>query len=205
MCNDFGNRIPYSAYVEAFREIRIPIVFPRPEEAPNLEPRDEIWPSELAPVIRAAEGGAQLSQTPWGLSPNRPKAPLVINMRSEGRSFARGRCLVPASHYYEFTGAKSPKTRWRFTRTDREWFCFAGLLGRCETKEGSIEAFALLTTAPGPDVVPYHNRQPVVLDAGQWAAWLDLSRPAQDLLKPSPAGSLQVEEAPRSLSLFPGP
>ena len=79
--------------------------------APNLEPRDEIWPTDTASVIRAGEGGAALLQLPWGLAPGRPGGRAVINMRSEGRAFAHGRCLVPASHYYEFTGTKSPKTR----------------------------------------------------------------------------------------------
>jgi len=154
MCNDYGNRIPYRDYAEAFSQLKIPLVFPKPDVAPNLEPRDEIWPTETAPVIRPAAGGVELVQLPWGLAPRYPKARGVINMRSEGRSFARGRCLVPASHYYEFTGTKSPKTRWRFTRAGGDWFCFAGLLGR--GKDG--EAFTLLTADAGPDVAPIHNR-----------------------------------------------
>ncbi|MEO9213806.1 MAG: SOS response-associated peptidase family protein, partial [Caulobacteraceae bacterium] len=122
MCNDYGNRIPYRDYAEAFSQLKIPLVFPKPDAAPNLEPRDEIWPTELAPVIRPVTGGVELVQLPWGLAPSNPKGRAVINMRSEGRSFARGRCLVPASHYYEFTGTKSPKTRWRFARMDEDWF-----------------------------------------------------------------------------------
>lgn len=199
MCNDFGNRIPYSAYVEEFSHLKLPLISPRADAAPNLEPRDEIWPSELAPIIRPTEGGVELVAVVWGLSSGRPKARPVINMRSEGRSFTRGRCLVPASHYYEFTGSKSPKTRWRFTRTGEDWFCFAGLLGRGETADGMpIEAFTLLTTDAGPDVIPYHARQPVVLERFDWAAWLDGSRPSHDLLRASPAGSLQVVASPRS-------
>ena len=34
MCNDFGNNVPYSAYLEAFSDIRLPVVFPM--AAPNL-------------------------------------------------------------------------------------------------------------------------------------------------------------------------
>ena len=95
MCNDFGNHIPYSAYVEAFSELKIPLL--TPGGAPNLQPRDDIWPTETAPVLRRAEGdGVELAQLRWGLDPGRPKAPPVINFRSEGRHFAKGRCLVPA-------------------------------------------------------------------------------------------------------------
>ena len=39
--------------------------------------------------------------------------------------------------------------------------------------DGAGEAFTLLTTEPGPDVAPIHNRQVVVLDRADWAAWLD--------------------------------
>lgn len=95
-------------------------------------------------------------------------------------------------HITEFTGSKSPKSKWRFTRTGEEWFCFAGLW-RPETAE-SPAAFTLLTTAPGPDVAPIHNRQMVVLQRADWLAWLELSRPEAELLQPLPAGSLQVEQ-----------
>jgi hypothetical protein len=50
MCNDFGNNVPYSAYLEAFGEIRLPVVFPT--TPPNLGPRDDIWPTEPAPIFR---------------------------------------------------------------------------------------------------------------------------------------------------------
>ena len=194
MCNDFGNRVPYDAYVEEFANLKIPLVFPPPAATPNLEPRDEIWPTDTAPVIRLAEGGTALLQLPWGFAPARPNARAVINLRAEGRAFARGRCLVPASHYYEFTGTKSPKTRWRFTRAGQDWFCFAGLIGR---GPGDADAFALLTVDAGQDAAAHHARQPVVLDRDAWAAWLDGSRPAPDLLRPSPAGTLVVIESPR--------
>jgi hypothetical protein len=47
VCKDFGNSVPYSAHLEAFRRIRAPVVFPT--AAPNLEPRDDIWPTEITP------------------------------------------------------------------------------------------------------------------------------------------------------------
>ena len=191
MCNDFGNRVPYDAYVEEFSHLRLALEPPAEGAVPNLQPRDEIWPTDKAVVISPAPGGVALAQLSWGLAPSRAGARAVINMRSEGRRFATGRCLVPASHYYEFTGSRSPKTRWRFTRPGEDWFCFAGLLGR---GEGDVPAFSLLTAAAGPDVQPYHTRQPIVLGRDAWAGWL---AGADGLLGPSPAGSLAVQEAPR--------
>ena len=178
LCNDFGNRVSYSAYVEAFSQTRVPLIVPK--AVPNLEPRNNIWPTETAPVLRLAEGGVELVQLRWGFAPGRPNGAPVINFRSEGRRFPNGRCLVPASHFYEFTGAKSPKSKWRFTKAGEDWFCFAGLW-RLEAAEMPA-AFTLLTTAPGPDVAPIHKRQMVVLERPDWLACLELTRPASELV-----------------------
>jgi putative SOS response-associated peptidase YedK len=188
MCNDYGNRIPYSAYLEAFSQLKIPLV--APGGAPNLEPRNDIWPTDTAPIIRSTDQGAELIQLRWGFPPGRPKGPPVINMRSENRRFARGRCLVPASHFYEFTGKRSPKDKWRFTKVGEDWFCIAGLW---RPVEAGAAAFTMLTCEPGADVAPIHNRQVIVLDRGQWGAWLDPNTPEKELLLPSRAGTLQVE------------
>jgi putative SOS response-associated peptidase YedK len=125
VCNDFGNNVPHSAYLEAFSQIRAPVVFPK--AAPNLEPRDDIWPTETAPIFRRREEGVELVKLRWGFPPARPKGPPVINFRSEGKRFPKGRCLIPASHFFEFTGTKSPKSKWKFTKAGEGWFCFAGL------------------------------------------------------------------------------
>ncbi len=194
MCNDFGNRVPYSAYVEEFSHLRLKLILPT--AAPNLEPRDDIWPTEVAPIIRRSGEGVELAQLRWGFPPGRPKAPVVINLRSEGRRFASRRCLVPASHFFEFTGARSPKSKWRFTKAGEDWFCLAGLWRPAHQGEdtGNVpESFALLTTAPGADVAPIHDRQVVVLERDAWRSWLDLTRPEDELLRPLPAGSLAVE------------
>jgi putative SOS response-associated peptidase YedK len=47
--------------------------------------------------------GLELGQLRWGFPPARAKGPPVINFGSEGRRFPKGRCLTPASHFFEFT------------------------------------------------------------------------------------------------------
>ena len=84
MCNDFGNHIPYTDYLAAFSHTRIPVKWPN--AAPNLEPRDDIWPTDRAPVIRRlGDGTNEFSVLRWGFPPARPKGPPVINFRSEDR------------------------------------------------------------------------------------------------------------------------
>ena len=188
MCNDFGNHIPYSDYLAAFSQTRIPVKWP--DAIPNLLPRDDIWPTDRAPVVRRLEDGTnEFSEIRWGF-PGRLKAPPVINFRSEGRRFPVDRCLVPASHFFEFTGTKSSKTKWKFTKVGEDWFCFAGLW-RPMPQGG--EAFTLLTTEPGPGIAPIHDRQMVILERSHWSAWLEQTTNVAELLRALPAGSLNVE------------
>jgi putative SOS response-associated peptidase YedK len=184
MCNRYGYTSPHHRLAELFGELDLP--FRWPAAAPNLEPQEEIRPTDLAPVVQAFEDGVRLDRLSWGFIADRPKAPPIINFRSENRRFEKGRCLIPATHFFEFTGERYPKTKWRFTVEGEDVFCFAGL--------ARGERFTLLTCAPGPDIAPYHDRQPVILPRADWGAWVDVSRPAP-ALGPSPAGTLNVEMA----------
>jgi putative SOS response-associated peptidase YedK len=191
MCNDFGNHVAYAEYAEALRDLGMPIRIP--VGPPNLEPRDDIWPTERAPLFRRCEDGVELAQLRWGFEPSHPKGRAVINFRSEGRSFANSRrCLVPASHFFEFKGTKAPKAKFRFTLRGEAWFCFAGLW--TPARDEVPESFTLLTTAPGPDVASIHNRQMAVLHRADWKSWLDLTKPEAELLRALPAGSFNVEQ-----------
>jgi putative SOS response-associated peptidase YedK len=196
MCNDYGHRVSYREYVEAFGQLKLPLHFPR--GAPNLEPREDIRPTEMAPVIKGAVGGGgEFATLRWGFPSAKPKGPPVINFRSDGRRFDNGRCLIPASHFFEFTGDKYPKTKWRFTVTGEDWFCIAGLWRKVETADGEVEAFTLLTCPPGADIAPYHDRQVVILERRHWGAWLDLDRPAEPRFEPAPEGTFAAEEVVR--------
>ena len=121
-----------------------------------------------------------------------PKGGPVFNFRSEGRRFADSkRRLVPGSAFFEFTGRKYPKAKHRFTLNGAPFLAVAGVWR--EASGNKLPTFTMLTTEPWPDVEPYHNRQVVVLRPEDWSAWLDLSKPESELLRPLPAGSLSVK------------
>ena len=198
MCNDFRSRVELGTIGQDFSQLRIPLVFP--EGLPNMEPRDDIRITDRAPIIRwraatgNGEGAAELVQRRWSW-PGQGGKP-VYNFRSDGREFTSGRCLIVTDGFYEFTTPREPrkdkrKDKWLFTVPGESWFCIAGLW----RDSGVGEAFTMLTTEPGPDVAPYHNRQVAVLPRANWRAWLDGSVSARDLLGPCPAGMLQVEKA----------
>jgi putative SOS response-associated peptidase YedK len=189
MCNDYRYVQPPTTLLTAFSELKIPLRFAA-GGAPNYPPREDVRISEAAPIIRGNSQGVELSLTPWAWKA--PNGKPVFNFRSEGRHFDKSdRCLIPADGFYEFTAAPGaaksrPKDKHLFTLKGEPWFWIAGLV-----KEG---AFAMLTTDPGPDVAPYHGRQIVVLPPSEGMAWLDLSRPEADVLRPLPAGSLEHQQ-----------
>jgi putative SOS response-associated peptidase YedK len=209
MCNRYGIRAPLHSMAEELSQLKIPLVFPPRERWPNFPVREDIRPTNIAPVLRPVDGGVELVELRWGLIPWFHKKTvkewkaLTTNCRSETvgttatfkGAYARRRCLVPATHFFEWTGEKGAKTKWRFNVKGREWFCFPGLWDRAETPEGPVESFTLLTCAPGPDAEPYHNRQPVILKPATWAQWLCAEDPCTALLAAGEAGELVVERA----------
>jgi putative SOS response-associated peptidase YedK len=190
MCNRYGYNNPLHRLREMFEQVDLPFAGP----APNLEPREEIRPTDPAPLVRAEDGVIRLEEVKWGFSPGRPRAAPVINFRSEGRTFGRGRALAPASHFFEFTEPADKKQKrkdqWRFTATDSDLFAMAALWRPAQADWPP--SFTLLTRDPGPDLAPYHNREIIILPQNLWRAWLtDESFEGGDL-PPLPAGALQV-------------
>jgi putative SOS response-associated peptidase YedK len=202
MCNLYRLEKPPAAIVDFVRELELGLTFP--EGVPNFEPRD-VRIAERAPLLRlGANGAPELVQRRWSWPG--PSGKPVFNFRGEGRRFApQERCVVLADGFYEFTtpeqlpGAPKPKRkdRWLFTwPPDRngghDWFGIAGIL---RADNSGNEAFALLTSPPGPDVAPYHDRQIVLLTPADIGRWLDPAVPAADLVHPLPGGTLDCRPA----------
>jgi len=51
----------------SFSQIKAPVVFPT--AAPNVEPREDIWPTDPAVVVRRRDEGVELVQLRWGFPP----------------------------------------------------------------------------------------------------------------------------------------
>jgi putative SOS response-associated peptidase YedK len=190
MCNLYTQSKSVDEVVRLFRDMQMPLTFP--EGVPNLQPR-EIRITEQAPIVRAGANGLELIARRWSWPAQNGKP--VYNFRSEGREFGSGRCLILSDGFFEFTAQTDPKVKrkhkWLFTLKDAPLFAVAGLW---RTDPGVGEAFTMLTTEPGEDVRPYHNRQIVVLAPELFGAWLDPNVPARNLLKPLPGGSLDVQQ-----------
>ena len=107
MCNEYALERSLEELLSEMAELQMPLGFDG--GAPNMEPRPSIRPTDPSYLLVGdGAGGARLTQLRWGFPG--PRGP-VINFRSEGRSFPKGRCLVPADAFFEFTGAKAPKSK----------------------------------------------------------------------------------------------
>jgi putative SOS response-associated peptidase YedK len=192
MCNLYTQTKAVEAVRQLFAERQLPLQFA--EGIPNLRPTD-IRITDPAPIVRAkiGEPGAyEMVVRRWSWSG--PSGKPVFNFRSEGRGLSTGRCLILTDGFYEFTSddpRNKRKQRWLFTAPDDGLLVIAGLWRAHDTVG---EAFTMLTTEPGSDVRPYHDRQVVILPKSDWKPWLD-GHPAADLIHPAPAGTLTVQMA----------
>ena len=151
------------------------------------EPRYNIAPSQLAPVI-VSEQENVMKMMKWGLVPYWAKDPKIgfklINARSETitekpsfkTAFKKRRCLVIADGFYEWEKGKGKRVKipHRFVLKSRELFAFAGLWDVWKPPEGEpLETFTIITTAPNELMEPIHDRMPVILHDKDYDLWLD--------------------------------
>jgi putative SOS response-associated peptidase YedK len=112
-------------------------------------------------------------------------------------AFLKRRCLMPASAWYEFRGARGRKQSYCFHRPEFALLSFAGVWESHVAPDSGevIESFAILTTTPNAQAATVHDRMPVVLAREDYARWLDprVRDPDKlfDLLRPY-AGELVV-------------
>lgn len=153
----------------------------------RLEPRFNIAPSQLAPVIVDRDGADKPTavMARWGFSP-RWRAPgsgrpAPINARAETvadsplfrDAFAHRRCLVLADGFYEWRReGKRTVQPYYFRLRDARPFAFAGLA--TPNADGEL-TFAFITTGPNALMEPVHNRMPVLLTGDALPFWLEAS------------------------------
>ncbi len=173
------------------------------------QPRFNIAPSQVAPIVRrSADGGGQeLVGMTWGLIPGWSQGPGSggtggagqINARSETAAekptfraaYRQRRCLVPSDGFYEWQKIEGGKQPYWISRIDGAPFVFAGLWETwSDGQAGDIVSFTILTMAAAQALRPIHHRMPVILRENDHAAWLD---PTQT----PPPGLFAPEQAPR--------
>ncbi len=178
-------------------------------EAPALEPRYNIAPTQNIAAVRIApEGKArEWALLRWGLVPFWAADPRIgsrlINARSETaaekpafrHAFRLRRCLVPADGFYEWQRLARERRPYFIRLRERETFAIAGLWEEWRGPEGvAIASCTLLTTEANALMRPLHDRMPAILPPQDYDLWLDpdVQRPEAllPLLKPYPAEAM---------------
>ncbi len=166
---------------------------------PDLRPRYNIAPTQQVPVVRIDSAGRrELVQLRWGLIPRWAKDPSIgsrmINARAETVAdkaafripYARHRCLLPASGFYEWQALPAHKQPVHIGMADGRPFAMAGLYERWRSPDDQvIDTCTIVTTRASDALRPIHERMPVIIAEAAHARWLDVANPdVADLLEP---------------------
>lgn len=171
----------------------------------NVAPTDEVV------AVVEHHGERQLDTFRWGLVPyyaeSRREAARLINARAETvessgafrTAFRKRRCIIPADSFYEWRRPAPPSRPQPFAirRADGQPMAFAGLwaVWRDQATAARLFTCSILTTTANGLLAPLHSRMPVILDEGDWDAWLDEdARPEglREMLHPAPEPILEL-------------
>lgn len=184
---------------------RIAAVFRVLRQVPLFEPHADLRPTDKAPVVRLGSNGQREAVVMrWGFRPPfASDSTDRINARGESvatayrDAFRDRRCLVPASAFFEWSGEKGSKTKWRVTVRGKPLFAFAGLWDWWRDLKHSdaapVEAFTIITTAPNDLLSEIHDRMPVIVDEKDFDAWLQTG--SASLLRPLPSEAIELAKA----------
>lgn len=146
----------------------------------------EVFPTDVAAVIANSKA---MNPTPfamrWGYTLD-DRAP-VINARSESAAekplFRDGmqqrRCLIPASHYFEWERLGKQKIKNAIKPVGSETMYMAGIYRIIS----GVPEFTILTREPGECIRHIHDRMPVILPKAAAKDWLNPQYGAADILK----------------------
>lgn len=145
------------------------------QETPPLL-RWDVYPSQFAPIFTAENALPQFAK--WGFDGPHGKH-LLINARAEtvsekpffAEDFARNRCAIPCSGFYEWDESKN---KLLFTRLAGGALFLAGF---CKTQD--VRRFVILTKPAQLPVAEFHRRTPALLEREAIDNYLNDSRFAE--------------------------
>ncbi|HVY65788.1 MAG TPA: SOS response-associated peptidase [Gammaproteobacteria bacterium] len=155
--------------------------------AETLPPRFNLTPGQAVAVVRERDGVRRLDLLRWGLVPFWAKDASIgqrlINARLDSittkpafrEAFARRRCLIVASGFYEWSEPVQGRRRPFFVRGhDERLLAFAGLWERWRSPDGKpLETCVIVTTDANAALAPIHERMPMLVAREDHARWLD--------------------------------
>lgn len=188
MCGRFDQSQAAEKYLHALH-------WPTPIDAGAIHtaasPRFNVAPGMVRPVLHVVdEGRLQIDDVHWGYRAAwaEEKLPVTINTRLEkigGRYWShllkRGRAIVAADGWYEWTGVKGDKQPWHIHRNDGEpvWMAALANFGAKASDHPENAGFTIVTADATGGMLDVHDRRPVVLGTEDVALWLDPDLPGE--------------------------
>ena len=172
----------------------------------RIEERYNIAPGQWFIIVRPERSERVPLLARWGLVPSWVKdpeaGPKSINARAEGigskaafrGAFRHGRCVIPASGFYEWQAIGKTKVPHFIKPKDGGIFMFAGISDTWLGSEGTeLPTAAIITTEANELMRPIHDRMPVILPREALGTWLDPeNRHPEDLLWQFPALAMEA-------------
>ena len=180
----------------------------RVPSVPDFLASADVRPTEMKPIVRLGrDGERECILARWGLVPSWAKdlkfGNRCINARSESMgitaafrvAYAKRHCLVPLDAFFEWSGEKGHRIKWRIRLKDEPLFALAGLWEwwRDPASHQGVETYTVITTDANAVLAPIHDRMPVIVGSNDYALWLDASADASALLAPYPDEALVIE------------
>jgi putative SOS response-associated peptidase YedK len=155
-----------------------------------VEDRENLAPTEPAPIVRNARGGGarEVAVCRWWLIPYWSREPAtkyaMFNAKAETlqesrafqEPFARRRCVVPVSGFYEWAKRDGRRLPYYIRSLEDEGLLLAGVWDRWRGRpddDRTIESFAIITVPVSPQLAFVHDRQPAMLARSNVDEWLD--------------------------------
>jgi putative SOS response-associated peptidase YedK len=178
MCGRFTQAYTWRELYELYRLICPPV---------NIEPRYNIAPTTMIDVVVPHETGSDLLSMRWGLIPSwwkktAKEVPSTFNARAETvvskpmfrAAFKRGRCLIPASGYYEWKPTPRGKQPYSISAADGSVLSMAGLWDQwTDIDTGArVRSCTIIVTAANALTRTIHDRMPVLIEPKDFVPWL---------------------------------
>ena len=158
------------------------------DRAPKADWHDQIWPGQMAPILRLEHGGLKVQAVQWGRY-DRQTGVWSTEVAAERLSIARP-CLLPVSTIYQECERGDDFV------SKIVCYCAPGaMMGGMvlPPTQSEPEAFVILT-GPTGDLASHLARQPLVIPREERADWMDIQKDSRRLQRVAPLRILSMLE-----------